>query len=156
MELIVAMSKNKVIGKDNKMPWHLKEDLAYFRQKTMGHSVIMGRKTFESIGKPLPFRENILLTTNTNKKIEGALIMHTKEAVLASLERDKKYFVIGGAEIFKLFLPYVDKLWITQIEEEIDGDTFFPNYKQEFILKWESEKRYSENLTFSYTLWHRK
>jgi dihydrofolate reductase len=153
--MIVAMSDNRVIGKNNELPWYLPSDLAYFKQKTTNHSIVMGRKTFESIGKVLSNRENIIISTKEDFKVEGATVIHSIEALLSLLESNKRYFIIGGAQIFSIFLPYVDKMWITQIHHSIDGDSFFPEYKHVFKKVQESSLNEENGLYFSYTLWER-
>lgn len=130
ISVIVAMSKNRVIGKDNKMPWHLPADLAYFKKTTMGHTILMGRKTFESMGRPLPGRHNVILTRQADYKPEGCTVFHSMEEALEAL-RGKDLYVIGGAEIIKEFLPIVDKLYLTLIDEEFEGDTFLPEFHPE-------------------------
>lgn len=127
ISLLVAMDKNRLIGKDNQLPWHLPADLAYFKKVTMGHPIIMGRKTFESIGRPLPGRTNIILTRNQNYEIEGCEVMRSIDDVKKMDEKmNEELFVIGGAEIFKEVLPFADRLYITKIEEVFEGDAFFP------------------------------
>ncbi|CAG9613681.1 IS1595 family transposase ISSsu9 [Bacillus rhizoplanae] len=133
ISLLVAMDKNRLIGKDNQLPWHLPADLAYFKKVTMGHPIIMGRKTFESIGKPLPGRTNIILTRNKNYEMEGCEVIYSIDDVQKMDEQlNEEIFVIGGAEIFKEVLPFADRLYITKIEEVFEGDTFFPeiNYNE--------------------------
>ncbi|WP_096202527.1 dihydrofolate reductase [Bacillus sp. FJAT-45350] len=127
ISFIVAMDTNRVIGKDNDLPWKLPADLAYFKKVTMGNPILMGRKTHESIGRPLPGRDNIIITRNENYEAEGCIVVHsTEEIKKLEQERSDEIFVIGGAEIFKETLPIADKLYITLIHEEFDGDTFFP------------------------------
>lgn len=121
--LIACMDRNHVIGKDNQIPWHLPADLKYFKETTMGHTVVMGRKTFESIGKPLPGRRNVILTRDKGFRVEGAEVVHTVEEVL---KRQEDLFIIGGATIYEQFMPYAEKLYITKIEAEFEGDAFFP------------------------------
>lgn len=133
MSFIVAMDRNRVIGKDNKLPWHLPGDLAYFKRVTTGHTIIMGRKTFESIGRALPNRRNVVLTKNTSFKAEGCDIVHTYDEVIA-LCREEECFIIGGSELFTLFWDDVDRLYVTFIDETFEGDTFFPEIDRE---KWE-------------------
>ncbi|WP_020060713.1 dihydrofolate reductase [Bacillus sp. 123MFChir2] len=133
ISLLVAMDKNRLIGKENQLPWHLPADLAYFKKVTMGHPIIMGRKTFESIGRPLPGRTNIILTRNPNYEMEGCKVIHSINDVKKMDEQmNEELFVIGGAEIFKEVLPFADRLYITKIEEVFEGDTFFPeiNYNE--------------------------
>lgn len=141
ISFIWAMDKNKVIGNENKLPWHLPEDLKFFKTSTMGHPIAMGRKTFESIGKPLPGRENIIITRNPNYTREGCTVLHSiEEFVKYSSEKGEECFVIGGAEIFKEMFPYADKLYITFIDDEFLGDTFFPEFDLEDWNLLSSEK----------------
>lgn len=127
LSLIVCMDANRVIGKDNELIWHLPEDLKYFRKTTSGHSVIMGRKTFESIGRPLPKRTNYIITRDKNFSAEGCIVINNINDILNN-NTNEEIFIIGGAEIYKLFLPFADKLYITEIESEFEGDTFFPEF----------------------------
>lgn len=124
ISFVVAMDRNRAIGLHNKLPWHLPADLNYFKRTTMGHPIIMGRKTFESIGKPLPGRENVVLTRNTEYHAEGCVVLHTAEEAKARYF-DREAFVIGGADIFSQFLPLADRLYITLIDHEFEADTFF-------------------------------
>ncbi|THE10388.1 dihydrofolate reductase [Bacillus timonensis] len=129
ISLLLAMDKNQLIGKDNDLPWRLPADLAYFKRVTMGHPIIMGRKTYDSIGRPLPGRENIIVTRDTSYKAEGCMVIHSiEEIVKMSEETQQELFVIGGAEIFKEILPNTDRLYITEIDEEFEGDTYFPAF----------------------------
>ncbi|WP_102274863.1 dihydrofolate reductase [Cytobacillus massiliigabonensis] len=127
ISLMWAMDNNRVIGFNNQLPWHLPEDLKFFKRTTMGHSIAMGRKTWDSIGRPLPGRENIVITRNPEFTCEGCTALNSVEALLEySQQKDEEIFVIGGAEIFKLILPDADKLYLTRIYDEFEGDTFFP------------------------------
>jgi dihydrofolate reductase len=128
---IVAMDQNRVIGKDNRLPWHLPADLAYFKKVTMGHAIVMGRKTFESIGRPLPGRENLIVTRNRSFQLEGCKVLHSIEEVKQFAEkRNDEVFVIGGAELFQATLPFADRLYITKIEASFPGDTFYPAFDE--------------------------
>lgn len=140
ISLLVAMDNNRLIGKDNDLPWHLPADLAYFKRVTMGHSIVMGRKTFDSIGRPLPGRENIIITRNTEFKAEGCKVIHSIEEVLELNQKDKELFIIGGAEIFKEVLPHADRLYITEIDDVFEGDTFFPAFHLNEWQKTTSEE----------------
>ncbi|MFA1711080.1 dihydrofolate reductase [Peribacillus frigoritolerans] len=127
ISLMVAMDQNRVIGKNNKLPWHLPADLQYFKKVTMGHPIVMGRKTFESIGRVLPGRENVIVTRNQEFKVEGCVVLHDIAQIkMFADNHDEEVFVIGGAEIFKEILPFTDRLYITEIHETFEGDTFFP------------------------------
>ncbi|WP_053366875.1 dihydrofolate reductase [Bacillus sp. FJAT-27245] len=141
ISFIWAMDKNMVIGKDNKLPWHLPEDLKFFKKSTMGHPIAMGRKTYESIGRPLPGRENIIITRNPGFSAEGCTVMNSIDEFLEySKNKDEEYFVIGGAEIFKEMFPVADKLYITLIHDEFPGDTFFPEFDLDQWVLLFSEK----------------
>lgn len=152
LSIIAAMSKNKVIGKDNQLPWHLSEDLKRFKQITMGHPVIMGRKTFESLGRPLPGRENIILTRDPHFQAEGIRLIHGMNE-LNEFQNDKKeYFVIGGAEVYAQTLPLVRKLYLTIIQDVFEGDSFFPNcdLEREFEIQDITEPLLSAKDNISY------
>lgn len=125
LSLIVAMTKNHVIGKDNQMPWHLPADLAWFRQNTTGKPVIMGRKTFESIGRPLPKRTNIVLSRQPFMH-EGVVWKASLESALDFARDSEEIMLIGGGQLFKQYLPQADRLYLTEIQTELEGDTFFP------------------------------
>jgi len=128
ISIIVAMAKNRVIGKDNDMPWgRLPVDLKHFKKVTEGHPIIMGRKTFESIGKPLPNRRNIILS-RSNIKIEGCEVVSSIEEAIELLKNENEIFIIGGGYVYKEAINIVDKLYLTYIDLEIDGDTFFPEF----------------------------
>ncbi|EIT87170.1 dihydrofolate reductase [Fictibacillus macauensis ZFHKF-1] len=122
---VVAMDQEGLIGVDNELPWHLPADLQHFKKVTMGKPIVMGRKTYESIGRPLPGRENIVMTRQPSYHIPGCTIVHTLKEVL---ERDEEVCVIGGAHLFQQFMPYVDEMYITEIEETFEGDTYFPEF----------------------------
>ena len=127
ISLIVAMSANCVIGQDNKMPWHLSADLKRFKAITMNAPILMGRKTFESIGKPLIGRTNMILSHNPNYKPDGCLVFNSLEPALnAAQNYGEELFVIGGATLYEMALPLANSLYLTDIEAEFEGDTFFP------------------------------
>jgi len=127
ISFVVAASKNNVIGINNKLPWNIPQDLKRFKKITSGNSIIMGRKTFESIGRPLPNRENIVLTRNTNWKSDGITIFNQIETLKDYLKKNNaaENFVIGGSEIFKIFEPEVEKIYFTLIDKNYNGDAFF-------------------------------
>jgi len=131
--IIVAASENNVIGKDNRLPWHLPADLKYFKYTTWGLPIIMGRKTFESIGKPLPGRENIIITRNNDYKATGATVVTSiTDAIKMAESLDvKEMFIIGGAELFKSTMDLVQKIYLTRVHTVVDGDVFFPSLKNE-------------------------
>jgi dihydrofolate reductase len=126
LSLIVAFAKNRVIGLNNTLPWHLPEDLKRFRALTTGHHIIMGRKTYESLGRLLPGRTTVIVTRNKDYKVEGALISHSLQAALMLCAGDAEPFVIGGAELYKEGLKLATKLYITEVHAAFAGDAFFP------------------------------
>ena len=129
ISLIVAMAQNRVIGKNNQMPWHLSADLKRFRAITMNSPILMGRKTFESIGKPLDGRENLILSHNANYQPQGCHVFQSLEKALQTAETlGDELFIIGGATLYEMTLPLAQKLYLTQIQTEFDGDTFFPEF----------------------------
>ena len=134
VSLIVAVSRNGVIGLDNQLPWHLPEDLKYFKSVTMGKPLIMGRKTFESIGRPLPGRTNIVITRDSGWHAEGVEVAQTllqamTLARLACAQAElNEIMVIGGEQIYRLALPVADRLYLTEVQAEVEGDAFFPAY----------------------------
>lgn len=130
---IVAHDPNRLIGKGGDLPWHLPGDLAFFKKTTSGHAIVMGRKTFESIGRPLPKRENIVLTRDPHWTAEGVQVIHSPEDLAQlQLSLEGPVFIIGGAEIYHLFLPHLDELLVTKVKETFEGDTYFPEYETQF------------------------
>ncbi|MEI2665610.1 dihydrofolate reductase [Rossellomorea sp. LJF3] len=141
ISFIWAMDQNQLIGKDNGLPWRLPEDLKFFKKTTNGHVIVMGRKTFDSIGKPLPNRENVILTRDTAFQQEGCLVMHSVEEIMKwAKEKGGEIFIMGGREIYKQFVPYVERLYVTQIHHEFEGDTTMPAIPWEEFTCISSEK----------------
>jgi len=133
IKAIVAMAENRVIGNAGTIPWHLPEDFKFFKATTMGHAILMGRKTYESIGKPLPGRENIVLS-RTMPETPGVTIIRSLDE-LKELENKldgRDLFVIGGEEIYRLLLPRVQELYVTKVPQTIEGDTHFPEFESQF------------------------
>ena len=126
VSLIVAMSRNGVIGLDGRLPWHIPAELQRFKALTMGHSLVMGRKTWDSIGRLLPGRTTIIVSRNAGLRVEGAHIAQSLEHALELARPDPETFVIGGAEIFRLALPYAGRIYLTTVAIECEGDTFMP------------------------------
>ena len=126
LSIIAAVSKNNAIGINNTLPWNCPEDLAHFKSLTMGHPIIMGRKTFESIGRALPGRTSIVVTRNPELKANGCLIAKSIQDAVEMC--DKTAFVIGGAEIYRQALPFADAIFLTEIQKEVEGDAFFPEF----------------------------
>ena len=161
--MIAAISKNNQIGLKSQMPWHLPEDLRYFKEITTGHPVVMGRKTYESIGRLLPNRHNIILTKQADFSLSSddpltpVTIMHAVDNVLHFLPKEEISFIIGGGEIYKAFLPYADRLYLTLIDKEVEGDTSFPNYAHDFrcIQRVPGLTTTEDGAAISFTIWER-
>jgi dihydrofolate reductase len=126
LSVIVALAKNRVIGLNNTLPWHLPEDLKRFKQLTMGHHIIMGRKTYESLGRLLPGRQTVIVTRNPNYKVDGAIVVHSLEQAISVSSADSEAFLIGGAELYQQSLPLAKRLYLTMIDAEFEGDAYFP------------------------------
>lgn len=140
ISIMVARSDNNVIGKDNDLVWHMPADLKYFKETTSGHYVVMGRKTYESVDKPLPGRLNIIVTRQSDYYREACIVVHSLEEALA-LGREngqQELFILGGAEIYRLGLEVADRIYLTEIHGEFEGDTFFPEIDQAI---WKEVKR---------------
>jgi len=129
--IVVAMAPNRVIGKNNQLPWHYKEDLRWFRQLTKGHTVLMGRKTYQSIGKALPHRRNLVLSKQ-QLTLPDAEVLASLEQAIALTEGMSHVFVIGGERIYKQTLPCCSKVYLTRIKVDYEGDTFFPSFEHQF------------------------
>ena len=131
--IMAAIAKNKVIGKDNNLIWHLPADLRFFKQTTKGHTLIMGRKTFESLGNPLPHRDSLVVTRNASYTSDGITVFHSLESALAHAEQKglEKVFILGGGEIYRQSMNIANKLLITEVHTEFVGDTYFPEIDPE-------------------------
>jgi dihydrofolate reductase len=160
ISFIWAMDENRVIGKNNQLPWHLPEDLKFFKRVTMGHPVAMGRKTHESIGRLLPGRENIVITRNRDISCEGCTVIYSiEEFVTYCQEKNDEVFVIGGAEIFRELLPVVNRLYITMIYEKFDGDTLFPEFSLEdfkLVLQEKGIRDEKNPYDYEFFIYHRR
>ena len=132
ISIIVAFAENNVIGKDNQMPWKLSDDLKRFKAITTGHTVVMGRKTFESLGKPLPNRKNIVLTSNPAAVPTNVITAGSLQQAIALAEPESELFIIGGGDVYRQALPIADRLYLTKVHTDIEGDTYFPeiNYAE--------------------------
>ncbi len=163
ISMIAAMAHQRVIGKDNKMPWHLPADLAFFKKTTIGSPILMGRKTYDSIGRPLPKRLNIVISRNPNLKIAGCEVVHSlAQALKLANEKSvnsKELFITGGSHLYASFLPQADRLYLTLIDAQLEGDTFFPDYSQ---YQWQQVKRIDHqpdeknNYPYSFVILDRK
>lgn len=150
--MIVAHANNRIIGKDNDMPWHLPADLAYFKKTTLGKPVIMGRKTYESIGRPLPGRQNIVISRDEAYQAQGVEVVGSVEQALAKAGDVEEIMVIGGGAIYAHCLPFAERLYITHIQADIDGDTQFPAYDTETQWQKVSSELYQADDNNAYNL----
>ena len=155
ISLIAALGKNNVIGVDNKLPWKLSADLKRFKAITSGKPVIMGRKTFESIGRPLPNRTNIIITRDKNYRAEGCIAVHDLDGALKAAG-DGEIMVIGGAQIYAEFLPRAHRMYLTIIEKEFDGDAYFPEYNDHEWKIIHKEDHEDDGLKYSFVDLERK
>ncbi len=157
LSIIVATAKNRVIGVNNTLPWHLPEDLKRFRALTTGHHIIMGRKTYDSLGRLLPGRTTVIVTRNQAYKVEGAIVVHSLEDAITACGDDQEVFLIGGAELYQDGLKLANKLYFTEIDAEYEGDAFFPEFD---LSEWnvgDAEAYTSVNgLSFRYLTYQRK
>jgi dihydrofolate reductase len=157
--MVVAIGENNAIGKNNELLWYLPKDLRHFKTITSGHTVIMGRKTFESVGKPLPKRRNIIITRNTEFAVEGAEVVHTIEDALELCKADEEVFIIGGAEIYKMAMQHTDKIFLTVVHENFEADAFFPEIDWNLWTETAAEKHLPDeknNLSFTFSTLERK
>ena len=157
ISIIVAMSRNSVIGINNELPWHISEDLKNFKKTTLNHCVIMGRKTYDSIGKPLKDRRNIVISRDKTLLIDGAEVVNSLEEAISIVDELSEIFIIGGEQIYLISLPLATHLYVTKVNSNFKGDAFFPDFKQQ---EWEEVARedlVSESkLEFSFLKYERK
>lgn len=153
ISMIAAMTDNRIIGKDNQMPWHLPADFAWFKRCTMGKPVVMGRKTYESIGRPLPGRLNIVISRDETLKIEGITTVTSIEQALEVAGDVEEVMIIGGGAIYAACLPMANKLYVTHIEAAIDGDTQFPDwgdeFKETYSETYQADEKNAYNMRFT-------
>ncbi|QOJ23305.1 MAG: dihydrofolate reductase [Gammaproteobacteria bacterium] len=142
LSILVAMAKNRVIGRNNRLPWHLPADLKHFKFLTMGQTIVMGRKTYESIGKPLPGRANVIITRQTDYEVPGAIVVNSLEDALLICEETStghsENFIIGGEKLYRQALKMCQRMYITEIQKDFDGDVFFPEFD---CNEWEETQR---------------
>ena len=160
ISLLVAASENNVIGKNNKLPWYLPTDMKYFKNISWAMPVIMGRKTFESLGKPLDGRTNIVITRNPGWKYDGVLVVHgLEDAIKIAEDREvKEVFIIGGAEVFKTSLPDANRVYLTRVHEKFEGDAFFPilDSSWQLVRSHESPPDEKNAYPLSFQVWERR
>lgn len=158
ISIVAAISQNWVIGNKNRLPWSIPGELKHFRDITWGKPIIMGRKTHEAIGRVLPGRENIILTKQHTFQKEGCIVFHDFKSLIDSFSNEKEYMVIGGAEVYQLFLPLASKMYITWIYHNFSGDCFFPSWDTKaWVLQTEQVHEVSPNnpYKFSYQIYKR-
>lgn len=157
ISMIAALADQRIIGKDNQMPWHLPADFAWFKRSTLGKPVIMGRKTYESIGRPLPGRMNIVISRDESLQIEGVTTVTSFEAALNAAGQVEEVMVIGGGSIYAECLPQADKLYLTFINAQVEGDTQFPDWGTDFEQIHSEEYAHDEKNAYDmqFTIWQR-
>lgn len=143
LSIVAAMARNRVIGINNTLPWHLSADLKHFKTLTMGHCIIMGRKTYESIGKPLPGRTCVIVTRQSGYQAPGAIVASSVDEALQACSEYAESFVIGGAELYRQTLGHCQRMYITEIQRDFDGDTFFPEFGRD---EWRETAREKHRL----------
>lgn len=145
VSIIAAMDRNRLIGNNNQLPWHLPADFAHFKSVTMGKPVIMGRKTYESIGKPLPGRTNIVLSRNPETQFEGVVCVSSFEDAVAAVPDAEEIMIIGGSTIYEMLLPIVNRMYITYVDAEFEGDSWFPEFDESQWQEKESLVRQADD-----------
>ena len=161
LSIVVAKAKNNTIGKENKLLWHIPDDLKRFKELTTNHNIIMGRKTFESLGRVLPNRKHIIFSQNPDFKVEddNVEIVHSMLQIQQYIEDKEENFVIGGAMIYNLLMPYVTKMYVTEVDKEFEGDTFFPKINSDIwkeISREEGPEDPNVNFKYEYVIYERK
>lgn len=163
LSLLVAMARNRVIGRNNKLPWHLSADLKHFKFLTMGQTIVMGRKTYESIGKPLPGRTNIIITRQAGYEVPGAIVVRSVDEALLKCEETSSVngesFIIGGEELYRQTLKICQRMYITEIQRDFEGDVFFPEFDSNEWEETQRDKHISENdnsLEYHFVVLNRK
>ncbi len=157
INIIAAMARNGVIGIGNRLPWRLPEDLQRFKRLTMGHHIIMGRKTFESIGRSLPGRVTVILTRDQDYRAQGCLTAHTLQAAIDACGDDPEVFCVGGAELYAQVLPLADRLYLTEIQADFAGDAYFPAFDSQLWQESSREHHVSaDGLDYDFVIYERR
>lgn len=154
LSAIAAMAQNRCIGINNKLPWHIPEDLKFFKEKTLGKKIIMGRKTFESLGRPLPKRENVVISRRTDFNPQGVRVFGSLDAAITDVkarsESLEEVFIVGGAEIYRLALPMIHRLYLTLVHQDVAGDAFFPEVDLKKAFKIIEERKVEGNPSYTF------
>ncbi|WP_374351586.1 type 3 dihydrofolate reductase [Chitinimonas sp.] len=156
LSLIAALARNHTVGINNALPWHLPDDLKYFKATTTGKPIIMGRKTYDSIGRPLPGRHNIVVTRDANWQADGVTVVHSVADALAAAGDVPEVFLIGGATLYREALPLADRLYLTEIDADFEGDAHFPVWPREQFAEIQRETRQAADFAYSFVVYHRK
>jgi dihydrofolate reductase len=154
ISIIAAMAENRVIGRENQLPWHLPSEHRRFKAITMGHPVIMGRRTFESIGHPLPGRTNIIISGQVDYAAKGCIVVNDLQAAIMACEGADEIFICGGEAVFREAMPFADRIYLTIVEEEFDGDAFFPGIPADFVEV--ERKSFEDVLPYAMVRYERK
>lgn len=144
ISLIAAMDKNRLIGVNNQLPWHLPADLAYFKRTTLGKPVLMGRKTYESIGRPLPGRTNLVLTRNDDYKPEGIISVSSLDEAISRIADAEELVIMGGSSVYEMLLPEVERMYLTYVQAEFEGDAWFPEFEDSDWKEVSAEEHYPD------------
>lgn len=158
ISMVVAAAENNAIGKDNKLLWHLPLDLKFFKSITMGCPIVMGRSTFESVGKPLPGRRNIVMTRSKGLSFQGCEMVHSVEETLHLLQSEPQVMIVGGAEIYRLFMPIAERIYLTRVHTSPEADTFFEEFDKEQWHKVSSEAHPADErhlYAYTFEVWDR-
>lgn len=155
LSLIAALARNHTVGIANRLPWHLSDDLKYFKATTSGHPIIMGRKTYDSIGRPLPGRHNIVVTRDRNWKADGVTVVHSIAEAVAAAGEVNEVFLIGGASLYAEALPLADRLYLTEIDADFDGDAFFPDWPRAQFRELRRDTRQGEDFAYSFVVYEK-
>lgn len=146
VSILAAMARNRVIGNNNRLPWYLSEDLKRFKSLTMGHTIVMGRKTYDSIGRVLPGRANVIVTNQLDLEIPGAIVVHTLADALRRCDpaSENELFIIGGAKLYEQTIELAQRIYLTEIQQDFDGDAYFPDFNREKWMEISREKHVAE------------
>lgn len=158
ISIIAAMGTNRAIGKDGGLPWRLPADMKFFKNKTMGHHIVMGRRTWEELGAPLPGRTNVVISRSSDFVAEGAVVVESLSEALEGIEGDDEVFIVGGAVIYALALPVANRMYLTLIDEAFEADTFFPAFDERdwvMVEREDHEPDEKNRWRYSVTVWER-
>lgn len=157
LSIIAAMAKNRVIGIDNTLPWRLPEDLTHFKTLTIGHHILMGRKTFDSLGRVLPGRTSVVITRSMDLRLPGCIVANSIESAISACNQDNEIFIIGGAELYLQALDFADRIYLTEIQAEFEGDAWFPKFDSGLWQESERRSGKSKNgLAYDFVIYDKK